>query len=160
MPPVLDASGLRTIRAKMADPEEQIGQLRKKGKTADTEGIHAGVIHTLGHIATNAWRAKVKMVDAETGEAKQEMQRVYRHIEAIFESLKGIGIETIDPTGRTYDSGMALKVVSVEQTPGLSREEIKETIKPSVTWNGRLIQMGEVIVGTPEQKNIQQGDCK
>ena len=127
MPPVLDASGLRTIRAKMADPEEQIGQLRKKGKTADTEGIHAGVIHTLGHIATNAWRAKVKMVDAETGEAKQEMQRVYRHIEAIFESLKGIGIETIDPTGRTYDSGMALKVVSFEQT-------LQNTFRNFLAW--------------------------
>lgn len=103
----------------------------------------------LAAIATNAWRAKIKMVDSDTGEAKEDMRRVYRHIESIFESLKSIGIEAIDPIGRAYDSGMALKVISFEQTPGLSKEEIKETVKPSVTWQRRLIQVGEVIVGTP-----------
>jgi molecular chaperone GrpE (heat shock protein) len=77
------------------------------------------------------------------------MKRVYRHVEAIFEALKQMGVEYIDPVGRPYDSGMALKVVTFEPTPGLSKEEIKETVKPSVIWQGRLIQMGEVIVGTP-----------
>jgi molecular chaperone GrpE (heat shock protein) len=90
------------------------------------------------------------MLDSDTGETKEEMKRVYRHIEAIFESLRQIGVETIDPVGRVYDSGMALKVISFEPEPGLSNEEIKETIKPSVAWQGRLIQIGEVIVGTPQ----------
>ncbi len=103
-------------------------------------------------IATNAWRAKTRMVDADTGEPKEEMKRVYRHIEAINESLKQIGIETVDPVGRSYDSGMALRVVSFEPTQGISNEEIKETIKPSVAWQGRLIQIGEVIVGTPQKR--------
>jgi hypothetical protein len=150
MPPVVDASGLRTIKEKVADLEEQIGELRKGQKSAEAEVVPSSVVRVFTHIATNAWRAKIKMVDSETGEPKEDMRRVYRHIEAVFESLKGIGIETIDPTGRAYDSGMALKVISFEQTPGLSKEEIKETIKPAVTWQGRLIQMGEVIVGTPQ----------
>lgn len=150
IPPVVDASGLRTIKEKVADLEEQIGELRKGQKSAEAEVVPSSVVRVFTHIATNAWRAKIKMVDSDTGEAKEDMRRVYRHIEAVFESLKGIGIETIDPTGRAYDSGMALKVISFEQTPGLSKEEIKETIKPSVTWQGRLIQMGEVIVGTPQ----------
>lgn len=151
VPPVLDASGLRTIKEKVADLEQKIGELHSVQRSAGAEGIPSRVVHVFSHIATNAWRAKVKMVDADTGEAKEEMRRVYRHIEAIFESLKGIGIEIIDPTGRAYDSGMALKVISFEQTLGLSKEEIKETIKPSISWQGRLIQMGEVIVGTPQK---------
>ena len=81
--------------------------------------------------------------------SRTEMKRVYRHIEGIFDSLKDIGIETLDLTGRAYDSGMALKFVSFEQTPGLSKEEITETIKPAVIWDGRLVQLSEVIVGTP-----------
>lgn len=109
-------------------------------------------------IATNAWRAKTRMVDPDTGEAKEEMRRVCRHIEAIIENLKQLGVETMDPVGRTYDPGMALKVVSFEQTPGLSKEEIKETIKPSVSWQGHLIQMGEVIVGTPVASEMQKGE--
>ena len=91
------------------------------------------------------------MLDQGSGEVKEEMKRVYRHIEAIFETLKGLGAEILDPCGRNYDSGMALKVISFEPTPGVSKEEIKETIKPSVMWQGRLIQMGEVIVGTPSK---------
>jgi hypothetical protein len=106
-------------------------------------------LKTAANIATNAWRAKVKMVDADSKEPTEPMKRVYRHVEAIFDALKQMGVDYIDPVGRPYDSGMALKVVTFEPTPGLSREEIKETIKPSVTWQGRLIQMGEVIVGTP-----------
>ena len=102
------------------------------------------------NIITNAWRAKVKMLDADTNEPTEPMKRVYRHVEAIFDALKQMGVEHVDPIGRAYDSGMALKVVTFEPTPGLSKEEIKETIKPSVTWQGRLIQMGEVIVGTPQ----------
>lgn len=112
-------------------------------------GIEEQWLKTAANIATNAWRAKVKMVDADTNEPTEPMKRVYRHVEAIFEALKQMGVEHIDPIGRHYDSGMALKVVTFEPTPGLSKEEIKETIKPSVTWQGRLIQMGEVIVGTP-----------
>jgi len=106
--------------------------------------------NALAKIATNAWRLKSKMVDPETGETRDEMKRVYRYLEAICESLGDIGVETIDETGRAYDSGMALKVISFEETAGLSREEIKETVKPTVRRQGRRVQMGEIIVGTPE----------
>ena len=77
------------------------------------------------------------------------MKKLYRHIEAIDDALVQAGVQTIDIAGRTYDTGMALKVVCFEETPGLLKEAIKETIKPSVKWHGSLIQTGEVIVGTP-----------
>ena len=129
----------------------QIVQLRNAASSPqEMDVVPPSVVKAFATIATNAWRAKTKMVDSDTGEAKEEMKRVYRHIEAIFEALKQIGVETIDPVGRVYDSGMALKVVIFEPTPGLSSNEIKETIKPSVAWQGSLIQVGEVIVGTPQ----------
>ncbi len=106
----------------------------------------------LANIATNAWRARNKMIDTDNGETKEEMKRVYRHIEAQFDSLNQIGVEVRDFRGRPYDAGMALKVISFEPQPGLSRDEVMETIKPTVTWNGQLLQMGEVIVGTPQSK--------
>ncbi len=116
------------------------------------EEVSKPIEHALSIIATNAWRARNKMVDADNGETKEEMKRVYRHIEAQFDALSQIGIEVRDLRGRTYDAGMALKVISFEPQPGLSKDEIIETIKPTVTWNGQLIQMGEVIVGTPLSK--------
>lgn len=127
-----------------------------KTKTAKHEAApqQAGVDVkvALTNIATNAWRARNKMVDSDNGETKEEMKRVYRHIEAQFDSLNQIGVEVRDFRGRPYDAGMALKVISFEPQPGLSKDEVVETIKPTVTWNGQLLQMGEVIVGTPQSR--------
>ena len=152
------SSGAVTDEAK-ATAERIIRDARKRKDHAPKPETHPTLnvseieeqwLKTAATIITNAWRAKVKMLDADTNEPTEPMRRVYRHVEAIFDSLKQMGIEHNDPAGRPYDSGMALKVVTFEPTPGLSKEEIKETIKPSVTWRGRLIQMGEVIVGTPQ----------
>ena len=149
-PIMADEIGLHAIRADVNHLNAQIVPSRNAASSPQKmEVVSSSFVKTFASIATNVWRAKTKMVDSETGETKEEMKRVYRHIEAIIEALKQVGVETIDPEGRVYDSGMALKVVSFESTPGLSNEEIKETIKPSVAWQGRLIQIGEVIVGTP-----------
>lgn len=152
VPIMVDLSGLRSIITENSQLKAQMVQMRKTSGSRQKTDINQSPVDlkTCATIATNAWRAQVKMIDSETGEAKDEMKRVYRYIETIIESLKQSGVEIIDPNGLSYDSGMALKVVSFEPTPGLSHEEIKETIKPSVVWQGRLIQIGEVIVGTPE----------
>lgn len=150
LPKMMDFASLTCLKRSFNELSERLARLN--AQAIHRQDYLAGSAiddKSLAAIATNAWRAKVKMVDPETGETKEEMRRVYRHIEAVFESLTSVGVETIDPTGRAYDSGMAMKVISFEQTPGLSKEEIKETIKPSVSFQGRLIQMGEVIVGTP-----------
>ncbi len=151
------SAGLLTAEARattdriMRDAQRRREQPHKAEPPPSISNIEEQWLKTAANIATNAWRAKVKMVDPDTSEPTEPMKRVYRHIEAIFDALKQMGIEYIDPVGRAYDSGMALKVVTFEPTPGLSKEEIKETIKPSVTWHGRLVQMGEVIVGTPQK---------
>jgi hypothetical protein len=116
----------------------------------ETENLPDSIKHALTTTATNMWRAKNKMIDRESGEARDEMKRVYRHIEAVLISLNSLGFEVHDLQGRPYDSGMPLKVVSFEPTPGLSREEITEMIKPTIMWRGQLMQIGEVIVGTPQ----------
>lgn len=148
MLPLVDASGLRTFQ-EVSQLRGEIDILRRNAASDPVEVIPPEVTATLASVATNAWRARIKMVDAETGEPTEDMRRVYRHIEGIFNAFDELGLRTIDPTGKAYDSGMALKVISFEPTPGLSHEKISETVKPSIAWQGRLLQTGEVIVGTP-----------
>jgi hypothetical protein len=52
-------------------------------------------------------------------------------------------------TGDAYDTGMALRVIAFEPTAELAQEQIIETIKPTIYYNGKIARMGEVIVGTP-----------
>lgn len=150
---LLSAEARATTERIMRDAQRRRDHARKTEPSPAIPAVEEQWLKTAANIATNAWRAKVKMVDPDTSEPTEPMKRVYRHVEAIFDALKQMGVDYNDPVGRTYDSGMALKVVTFEPTPGLSKEEIKETIKPSVTWQGRLIQMGEVIVGTPQKPN-------
>lgn len=138
----------RTLSARSPIKDAFAGRTNRS-VSSDGVGSNSGIQQALSTIATNAWRARHRMMRAQNGDAKEDTKRVIRHIEAVFDALNQIGVEVRDMEGRPYDSGMALKVVSFEPTPGLSKEEVSETIKPTITWQGKLIQMGEVIVGTP-----------
>jgi len=150
LPPLTDIASVNVLKERFKVIEDRLAKIEPQGRMPQmSHSVPVIDEKPLASLATNAWRAKARMLDTDTGEVKDDMKRVYRHIEAIVESLKQLGVETIDQTERNYDSGMALKVISFEPTPGVSKETIKETIKPSVIWQGRLIQIGEIIVGTP-----------
>lgn len=103
----------------------------------------------LAAIATNAWRARTKMVE-ENGEPREDSKRYLRHIESIWQALNDMGVTIEDPSGREYDPGFPLKVISYEPAKGIAHETITETLRPTVTWQSQLIQLGEVIVGVPQ----------
>lgn len=120
---------------------------RKQG-AADSEGA-ADYLKALVSIATNAWRAKTKMRDSTTGEVREEMKRVDRHIEAIYRNLAEVGVVIRDHTGDAYDEGQPMKVVASKPTPGLDEKRVRETLLPSIFWNNRLVQNGEIEIAIP-----------
>ena len=99
--------------------------------------------------------ARNKTIEATTGEVREEMKRVYRHLEAIFQNLQDLGVEVKDHTGLPFDYGLPLKVVATQPTAGQSRETVLDTIKPTVYWNNQIIQMGEVVIATPASQKKQ-----
>lgn len=111
--------------------------------------IPPNVIKGMADIATNVWKAKAKMTDGSSGEVREEMKRVYRHIEGVLETLHEMGLEVKDHTGDAFDYGLPLKVVTTQPTQGLTREVVVETIKPTIYWQQQIIQMGEVVIATP-----------
>ena len=102
-------------------------------------------------IGTGLWRLRQKLVKPGTTQPLDEMRRPYRHLESVWDALAQAGVEIQDHTDKPFDSGMSLKVVSFQPTPGLGRERVIETIKPTIYFKGKSIQMGEVIVGIPEK---------
>lgn len=138
------------------------GFLRKsaheKSKASHSgEQIDRQHIKTFAAIATHAWRAKERMVDPASGEPREGMDRLYRNIEGIYQALLEAGVEIKDYTGGIYDTGMALKALSFEPTPNISREEVKETVRPTVLYKEHIIQLGEVIVATPVEATLKTG---
>ncbi len=105
----------------------------------------------IADISTGLWRLKQKMVKPGTNQPLEEMQRAYRHLESVWDALTQAGAEIMDYTNNPFDAGMSLKVIAYQPVPGLERERVIETIKPTVYFRGKQIQMGEVIVGRPEK---------
>lgn len=121
---------------------------------APAEGaLPTDYLKALVSIATNAWRAKTKMLDATTGEVREEMKRLNRHVEAIYRNLAEVGVVIRDHTGDAYDEGQPMKVVASKPTPGLDKKRVSETLLPSVFWHNRLVQNGEIEIATPANSN-------
>ncbi|MBI5576678.1 MAG: hypothetical protein HY896_10005 [Deltaproteobacteria bacterium] len=103
-------------------------------------------------IGTGLWRLKRRMVHPQTGRPQEEMKRAFRHLESVWDTLVQAGFEIRDHTGDTMPEGgiYGLKVIAFQPAAGISRDVVIETVKPSVFRMNKMIQMGEVIVGTPE----------
>lgn len=101
----------------------------------------------LASTLTSLWRARRK-VESEDGVGP--MRQVGRHVQAAWDSLERLGVKVLDHDDEPFDSGLSLLVLAIQPHPGISRETIIETVKPTIYLNERGIQMGEVIVGAPE----------
>ncbi len=100
-------------------------------------------------VGTLVWRIQRRLSDI--GELPAELRRVSRDLESTWDALTQSGIEIKDHTGRDYDAGMALRVITSQPVASLTRQQIIETLKPTIYYRDRIIQMGEVIVGIPEE---------
>ncbi|TDD93519.1 hypothetical protein [Actinomadura rubrisoli] len=100
---------------------------------------------SLADVATSVWRLRVRMAGLPEG-----MRSTTRHVEKAWDTLAEAGVEIKDHLNAPFDSGLSISVVAFQPTPGLERERVIETIRPSVYLGDQRIQMAEVIVGTPD----------
>ena len=100
-------------------------------------------------VGTSVWRIQQRL--ATMGELPKPLQKLSRDIERTWDALTQGGIEIKDHTGGDYEGGMALRVITSQPVTGLARRQIIETLKPTIYYKDRIIQMGEVIVGVPEE---------
>lgn len=102
----------------------------------------------LASTVTSLWRARRKV---ESEDSVGPMRQVGRHVQATWDSLERLGVKVLDHDGEPFDSGLSLEALAIQPHPGLSRETVIETVKPTIYLNERFIQMGQVIVGAPEE---------
>jgi hypothetical protein len=135
------------------DPEELLTRLtapRADSGTPARAALGDQELRLLADVGTGLWRLRQRMLKPGSTQPLDEMRRAYRHVESIWDALAQAGTEIQDHADAPFDAGMSLKVISIQPTPGLARERVIETIKPTIYYKGKHIQMGEVIVGRPE----------
>ncbi|MER7892131.1 hypothetical protein ABTX15_20160 [Micromonospora sp. NPDC094482] len=111
----------------------------------------------LATAATNLWRAERKL--APPGERPTPRDRqAARYLRTCAEALADAGLVVQDHDGDAFNPGRALEVLVYQENPALTGEIVLETVRPSVYLHGRLVQMGQVIVGTPGQSPDRRSD--
>src|SRR5262245_17764261 len=101
----------------------------------------------LADLATGVWRLRQRLPSPD--DAPDAVRRAARDVEALWRRLQEGGVQVIDHTGEPYDATKSLRVIAFEPAPQLAREQILETVKPTVYYNQDWIQTGEVVVGMP-----------
>jgi len=131
-----------------ASPNHALPEQRLQSPALDVETAAPA----LSLLATEAWRIKQRILNS-TGETKGEMKRFLRHINAMYEAFSLMEIEIKDHTGDDFDYGIPLRVAATQPIQKLEKPKIIETLKPTIYWHKKMIQSGEVVVGTPLDPN-------
>lgn len=108
------------------------------------------LLNFVAELATGLWRLRRRLQNAP--EDHDDWRRAKRICQALWDAMEEKGIVVHDHTGENYDPGMSVEVLTFREDKTLTRDQIVETIKPSVFLRGRLIQWSVVIVGTPNRK--------
>lgn len=106
----------------------------------------------ISSLAIEIWRLEKrfeKVKDDMTKGEKSGIISIVDQIQRIKDVLKKQEVEICEHTGTAYNDGLSLKVLHIEEIDGLpeGKMQIIETIKPSVYLKGKVIFLGEVIVG-------------
>jgi hypothetical protein len=120
-----------------------------------SETLTSELIRLIADVGTGLWRLRLKMLPLGAKQPTDDNRRAFKQLEAILDTLGTAGVQIRDHTGEPVPRGgiYALKVLAYEPTSGLAREQVIETIKPTIYLKDRVIQLGEVIIGTPESAN-------
>jgi hypothetical protein len=160
----LDRAGLRQWRyppplriAPADEPPELVELVRAlkevAGNNADPTGHDQAVDDdALAKVATGLWRARRRMLQDPSVDAtpRPEVRKEFRHVQAAWDALAEAGVKVQDHEGEPFRLGQSLEVLTYQPRPELEDEQVIETIRPSIYARGRTLQVGQVIVGTPE----------
>lgn len=134
-------------------PSPEVPKPKPDNSSNELSRREKDLLKLLADVTTGIWRIKNKFSDVDIDGLPDEIKKAHRHHESICDMLKNAKVEIRDHTGEKFPQGNpALKVIAFQPTPSVQYEVIAETIKPTIYYNGRLIQMGQVIVEIPQSK--------
>ncbi|WP_250280882.1 hypothetical protein [Frankia sp. CiP1_Cm_nod2] len=101
----------------------------------------------LARAVTNLWKAQRKLAEEEEPSARA--RQAARYLRACRDALAEAGLVVQDHDGDAFHPGRSIEVLAFQEDFSLDTEKVLETVRPSVYFQDRRVQMGQVIVGRP-----------
>lgn len=134
--------------------EQLGGALARRAPREETaEGLREGQITAIG---TRLWRLRKELETRVGASADETLSRTHSQLETLWSLLAQEGVDIYDHTGQIMPKKgyfPFLKVIAYQPVDNLGRERVIETVRPTIRLNGKIVQAGEVIVGTPEAED-------
>ena len=139
-----------TYEEKQVDSSLNAAPDSKQSPSPDSDQILSPPVQELiAQLATCLWRIKNKAEKIDSPD--RNVRSVCRHAEAALDVLVEGKIEIQDLVGQKYITGMAQSVLAFQPEESIREEVISETIKPTIYYQEKLIQKGEIVVSTPKK---------
>lgn len=104
----------------------------------------------LAEVATGLWRLRRRLSDG-VEPTPEALAGAARQVRRILDALSEADVRIDDHCGVAFDPGLAIDVVSYQETAGLDREVVIDAERPSVYRGAATLQRARVIVGVPRR---------
>lgn len=110
----------------------------------------SGSEHSFAKLAVEHWRlirVLTRLIDRLPVESQARVAAQARFASAQLDSAvsdQGLSLTTFD--GRLFEPSLPVTAVNAEDYPGQADLVVSETVEPTVIADGRVIQLGKVIV--------------
>jgi len=126
-------------------------QEQQTDSSEDRPTLPRPLLDSLARIAMSAWTIRRKtrqsVSDAESGSLSV-------HTDAIFDALRQTGVEIEEYPEQPYRPGLDVEILVFQPNASVEQDTITSTVRPAVLFQGQIIQRGQVIVSTPEEKEM------
>lgn len=132
---------------------ERLEEALTAARAAESDERQGGIADKhLVAIGTRLWRLRAEMMRDEGSQAAGARRHASRHLEVLWDRFAEAGLEIYDHTGEVMPEGdYLLKAIAYQKTNRLPRDRVMETVKPTIKFNKKIIQVGEVIVSKPQE---------
>ncbi|MEO6940692.1 MAG: hypothetical protein ABI444_11245 [Candidatus Kapaibacterium sp.] len=115
-------------------------------------------LQALIQIALELWRFKKRLSKEEIStNCRKLLDTSFERLENVLKEAK---IDVVDNVGKPYNDGMEEEVIYSEHLEGLpdGTRIVSETIKPSISRDGKLVVSGQIIVGKNNSMQTERGE--
>lgn len=99
-------------------------------------------------LATEVWRMSTRISKAGPDLPEIQKKGLEASIQKLTAYLGKYEIEIIDYTGKKYNDGLNLDVLSIEKDPSIEVPFVKETVEPTILCKGQVVKKAKIILAS------------
>ncbi len=99
-------------------------------------------------LAAEVWRMNTRISKAGPDLPEIQKKGLEASIQKLTAYLGKYEIEIIDYTGKKYNDGLNLDVLSIEKDPSIEVPFVKETVEPTILCKGQVVKKAKIILAS------------